>query len=1178
MSFLFGSKAQRTFKKIQDLASSDMVDQAAVMVEEELDTLLEDHDISSKLVPFLMDIGHPDLGGRIGESIVRTHSDLRLTITRLLEEKQAQFPRSIELLRVIWKSRLHQRDFNGLMDILGRTERVTVSRFSDSIESSAQALNGVTGRELGAGIDRILAWAIISLHRGDPSTAMDILVDAAERCRFPEESLSRLSGWIAARTSGTDMEVNLKRVQVLTAIGDRERAITEIPSLYEAEKEILDKAISLVEKELVPNDKTPKSKISLARLMGRAGRINEASLILDPLVEKHHDSSILEQAVTGMVIGSSGSARVHLLQARLRLFRGENTQALDSIERAFGCPDVADSPVVDICRSFIESGIDRDGLVTGKLGEFLVEKGSVEEAVSILALSVRTDPEWVFEKLQQLLKRDRTSAAVLTLLAVVLLVLKRGGEAAATLKHLSARKDVKSKQDIVSVLSDFDYLMPEHVELRRLRAASGSSNGRASESAGDWIELLISGEKVGQDGCMVIFDSGAYKKRAAEIVESSFKPDSLAGELVLAASKIEAGVPEESSEHLIQAMESPELVDRVTGLVASLPFSAVAAMNPGKLFKSLNDNNRGDVVAKLLPLLASSGSEEWMDDLASEMILRSDRETAFFRMRYFIELGKPGTGAAAVSGLHVEEGNLTSLIEGCKAFVAGDMQLATSHLSKAASNEETATLAKNVLGNVIEREKGSAKGAIALARAEISTGNIQGASEVLKTLLREKDVLEFLEEAVREVPASHELHGCLALARLFSGNPEGYREAAGTALEGESGMAEELVSRGAEFSLENDYAIGMVFAAEVGLANVENFDPMELLFKALCLDPGLYGRVKALDFTNDLLAMLVSLATTDASGFTALEIPSWATIPVGMITSSREEWSKQKAVPALIQLEILAVSTGHHGEAHEIRKVLAEAGEDRSEALLHDAMENHDLITDFLKLCTDSATAANSMDRLFPNGISDADEKLVEEAAQMLLRCGPKDSLYKFTKDLFEAGSDAFGKTAGFIVGEYVPTAGEEGSLSVAQVVELLLMSGRYFEAFSMARGDSELLARVREVVSEHDSGSDSFESLLRSGRESEVPEDAAPMVRGEALWRSGERQAACGVWRKAYAETSDPVFLSRLSYAYECMGAASDFAATRRLLSENHPEHLLRTGNTGQQKNKLAMITYSIR
>ncbi|MEA3266315.1 MAG: hypothetical protein U9P42_05160, partial [Candidatus Fermentibacteria bacterium] len=185
MAFLFGSKAQRTFKKIQDLASSDMVDQSAVMVEEELDLLLSDSEVSGKLVPFLMDIGHPDLGGRIGEKIMRTHPDLRMSVSRLLEEKQAQFPRSIELLRVIWRSRLHQRDFTGLIELLGRTERLTVNRFTTSIQSAFQTLDGVTGRELGSSIDRVLAWSIVVLQKGDPKAAMDILVDGAERCRFP---------------------------------------------------------------------------------------------------------------------------------------------------------------------------------------------------------------------------------------------------------------------------------------------------------------------------------------------------------------------------------------------------------------------------------------------------------------------------------------------------------------------------------------------------------------------------------------------------------------------------------------------------------------------------------------------------------------------------------------------------------------------------------------------------------------------------------------------------------------------------------------------------------------------------------------------------------------------------------------------------------------------------------
>lgn len=1178
MSFLFGSKAQRTFKKIQDLASSDMVDQAAVMVEEELDTLLDDHDIAAKLVPFLMDIGHPDLGGRIGEKIIRTHSDLRMTVTRLLEEKQAQFPRSIELLRVLWKSRLHQKDFNGLMDILGRTERVTVSRFADSIQSSAEALRSVSGRELGAGIDRILAWAVIVLHRGDPVAAMDILVDAAERCRFPEESLSRLSGWIAARTSGTDMDVNLKRVQILSAIGDRERAISELPSLYEAERDILNKAVSLVEKELVPHDKTPKSKISLARLMAKAGRINEACLILDPLIEKNSESSILEQAVTGMVLGATGSARVHLLQARLRLSRGENTQALDSVERAFSCPDVAESPVVDICRGFIESGIDRDGLVTSKLGEFLVEKGSVEEAVKVLSLSVRTDSEWVFEKLQQLLKRDRTSAAVLTLLAVVMLVLERGGEAAATLKHLSSRRDVKSKQDIVSVLSEFDDLMGDHTELRRLRAASGAADGNSSDSARDWLELLIKGERIGEEGCLVIFDSGIYEERASEISESSYAPDNLAGELVLAAAKIKSGHPIESTDYLVRAIESPKLVGRITSLVSSLPFSAVAAMKPQKLFTALNGLGHGNVVAKLLPLLASGESEEWMDDLASEIILGSDRETVFFRIRYFIELGKPGTAAAAAGGLTIDDSDLANLVEGCTAVAAGDLEKATEHLSRAASGKKTASLARAVLSNVIERDKGSTSGAIALARAELNSGNVQAAADTLKPVLEEQEVLEFLEDAAGNVPAAHELHGALALARLFAGNPEGYRKAAGIAAEGQSGMTEDLVNSGAEFSLKNGDALGMVFAAELGLNKLEDYDAAMLLIKALCIDPGLHSRIEAFNQSNEFLGMLIALAAKKPHGFTAMEIPDGVVLKAETINGAHEAWKQQNALEALTELEKLAVSAGFEAEAHGIRKTLAESGEDRSETLLSDALTNKDWRMDYLTLCANSKAASDGLKELFPDGLQKVDETEMEAATSMLVRCGSRDTLYRFVKDLLETGTDLSSRTAEMIVEKYMPTAGEEGSLTVEQVVELLLISGRFFEAFSLARGDSKLLSRVRAMISEADSSSDLPESMLRSGRVTEVPGDVSPMLRGEALWHSGERRAACGVWRKAYEETADPAFLVRLNYAFECMGSQREAAASKRLLSEKHPDHLLRTGSTGISKTRLAMITYSIK
>ncbi|OPX32030.1 MAG: hypothetical protein B1H09_01475 [Gemmatimonadaceae bacterium 4484_173] len=1182
MAFLFGSKSQRAFKKIQDLADSDMVDQAAVMVEEDLDLLLADHEVATKLVPFLMDIGHPDLGGRIGEKIMRTHPDLRMSISRLLEEKQSQFPRSIELLRVIWRTRLHQRDFNGLIELLGRTERLTVSRFAESVQSAYQTLDGVTGRELGSSIDRVLAWSVIQLHRGDPGAAMDVLVDSAERCRFPEESLARLSGWIAARTGGTDMGVNLKRITVLTAIGDSERAISELPSLYDADVDVVNKAVALVEKDLVPTDKTPRARVSLARLIGAGGRPDDASLILDNLIDEHWNSSLLEQAVTHLVISAPGHARVHLLQARLRLARGENTQALDSVDRAFQCDDVVDSPVVETCRKFINSGVDREGLISGKLGEFLVDKGAVEDAVEVLGLRARQTPEWVLEQIQKLLKRDRTSAAVLTLLAVVLLIDKRGGEAAATLKHLSARQDVKSRQDIVSVLEHFDDLMGTHHELRRLRAAAGYKTGKGAESASDWLELLLVGEEVKDDGLLEIYDREILRDRGKEVLSSGFVPRSPAGELLLAAADIYSGNLEDSSAHFTSALADASLVERVTSLISALPFSSISAMKPAKLFETLNESGKGKVVEKLLPVMASSGIEDWMDELASKLVLDSDDETVLFRLGYFIDRGMPGTAASSVQGVGQAGDDIAQLVRGCELLAAGKGEQATDFLTKAATSDRTALLAREVLSGYLESGKASSAMAIALAQAQLKTDDSSGAADTLNAFLDQPAVLEYLESAIVEVPSSSVLQRSLALARLFAGDPEGYRVAAGTAVEGNPDVAAELVQAGIDYSVEHSYAEGLVFAADLGIKLVDGFDSSTVLVQALCMQPELAEKIAGLSAGNEVLGMLLLLASSNPEGFVYRELPKGVILPAEMLEKPLHDWRESENTQALEQLEILAMENGHLKQAHSIRIALAELGVDRSKALLQDTVDNLEYRMDFLRLCSQREQAAESVSQLFPDGAGNSDSGEISAAVDMLVRCKSTDELFVFAVDILENGSEQNREAAGKIVDIFIPTANEDGSLTVPQVVELLLMSGRISEAFSFARGDSELLNKLKDAVAKRDSESDSARALLRNDRAFEVflapniSEDS--MSLGEALWQLGKRVAACSVWRGAYARTGNPSYLYRLEYAQRYMGALDEASAVSRLLAEKHPESVQPGTADSLPGSSMKMIMYNIK
>ena len=100
---LFESKQRRLFKVIKSMADSGNVDQAAAKVEQDLKMLLETPELARELVAFLMDIGYPDLSARAGEEIIRLHRDLATPVVRLLEDRQADFPRSFELLRTLWQ-------------------------------------------------------------------------------------------------------------------------------------------------------------------------------------------------------------------------------------------------------------------------------------------------------------------------------------------------------------------------------------------------------------------------------------------------------------------------------------------------------------------------------------------------------------------------------------------------------------------------------------------------------------------------------------------------------------------------------------------------------------------------------------------------------------------------------------------------------------------------------------------------------------------------------------------------------------------------------------------------------------------------------------------------------------------------------------------------------------------
>jgi tetratricopeptide (TPR) repeat protein len=1134
---LFKSKSQRILKKARDMAADDMVDQAAVLIEEEIEGILEEKDTSRQVVPFLMDIGHPDLAARLSERIIKAHSDLRPGVVKMLEEKLSQFSRSTELLKVLWRLRLRSKDYNGMLELLSTVDRLTESRFTDSIESAYQAQARFPGEEL-KNTEPSIAMAVVLYRKGRPSEAVDVLVSAAERSPFPDESLARLSGWIANRTGGNDMDVNLGRIRILVALSDNERALSELSTLLMADREIIEKAIAITEKSLIPADGSGKASVALARLMSAAGRTNDACSVLEAQLEREVDPVSLEQAVAGVVLGAPGSARANLLQARLRISRGETTQGMESLTKVFECADLDQAPVAEVCRSVIEKGMDKDGRVTRRLGEFLVEKGSVEDAVQIILYLLEQDPDWVFNQIQKLLQKDKSNASVLILLAVHKLLGGREGEAGAALQHLATRKDLKSRSDMSVILSRLNHLMVKFPRLRRFRASISGGMGDSKESASDWLALLLSGEKVSDAGLLEIIDNGYARGSAREILESGFTPATPTGYLVQAVAAVTLEDAATASPAMAEAAREPALASRVADLVSDMRLSLLHKTSAENFLPALNDSGRGDVVAKLLPLLAEPGARaDWMDSLATRVDTGDPCTTAFFRLEYFIEEGRFGTAAVSVENIDIPEGPVASLAAGCRATATGDRAQAVSLLSASAGDTGTAPLARKVLESMADEET-SGDTTLALANSLVNTGDLSGAAGVLAKCLDSPDVKAFLEEKAPDHVESWELWKLLALSRLHSKDVKGFRSAASTALERDPAPAAELSTAAIGYGSEKRDAGLLLFGASIAVRHSTGQDVADAACDALRIDPGLFEQVAALELPDPRVRALLGIVSSDSRLFHEAGAPSDIQPPVESVEQCIEQWSTGGLYQPLHSLIKTCAASGLPAQAHAIRVALAGRGyPEIDEELFEDARSDDSLRLDFWTSVVSDGFIAKGLAEFLPPGIGIRPDEAGAAAAALARSSLDGETVMGFAMRLADSGDADLSAKSALLVDRAVSLPESKATLGF---IRLLVAAGRPRDAFEAARGDDTLLAELRE-------------SIANAAKPAPSDEDS--------LWGSGRREAACAGWLARYRSTGDPVHLERLRWAFAQMGLPMERAALERFLQERHPGLFLAQG-----------------
>ncbi|MBN1433820.1 hypothetical protein JW921_03615, partial [Candidatus Fermentibacterales bacterium] len=525
---LFDTRPRRVLKSIQKLAAENMVDQAAVKVEQEYRSMIESKEVARELVAFLMDIGYPDLAARVSEDIIRTHKDLRDPVLKHLEDRQGEFPRSFELLRTLWQEKVKGLDFSGAITLLNRVDRTTEAKLFEALETTARSADkyAMGDKLLTGDIDKFLGWSLALHRKGKNREALEALAKASEKVDERDSRIPQLIDWISTRRGGRDPEATLFLIKSYLGMDNLEAALTAVPVLYDAPREIVTEAISMVEKDIIPRDLSHRSRIYLARLHAAVDRFDDACRALEQLIEEDHIDEEVAQTVQALVREAPGKARPLLVQARFKKAAGEVSTAIDSIEQAFAADDVTESPVADVCREFLDEGVDRDSTVARGLASFLTENGSIAEAVEALGGIVATESDWVVSQLQKLLVRRKDSAEALTLLAIAMQLQGREADAERTLKHLQERQDRRSQEDMLLVLDKFDSLMGERTGLRKIRATVRWTAGHKLESAEDWLMLLLAGEQVPGEAVSEMIRNGLHRKQASAIVESGFQPTS----------------------------------------------------------------------------------------------------------------------------------------------------------------------------------------------------------------------------------------------------------------------------------------------------------------------------------------------------------------------------------------------------------------------------------------------------------------------------------------------------------------------------------------------------------------------------------------------------------------------------------------------------------------------------
>lgn len=1185
---LFESGPRKILKKIRKFADEGSVNKVSSTVKEEKGVLLEESDVAIELVELLLDIGHPNLASTVGEEVMRRHRPIAMEVRNLFIGRLNEFSRSTDLLRVTWRSFMDMHDFRGALDLLRRADDITVNSLFDIIRDKMQSsmrFDGTVHPE--ADQSSLVEWALY-LHREHRSgEAVEFLWKVCREVEYPHRDIPLLAFWISNQVKDLDSSFFIPLMGTAAVSGKMDQALQFASKLSDSEPnpdEATD-AAQVIEKYLVPNDRSGRSSALLAEMYTAAGKTDAASKTLESIYGQSLDREELESAIEELVAHPESGAAPLLLSAQMNLERGRIGEAIEAVERAFEAGDGEPGKLIEVCREIIGKTGDRTGTIAMKLAHFLTENGDVNDAVSALLPIVDVDAAWVFEHVQRLLARESNNASVLSLLAAVLFETGKKGKATATLEHLSRRRDKKFCSESAAVLDHLESQVERYPDLREARALFRLRSEREQEAAEDWFSLLLGGRTPVAEGRQLLSREDIEVGTVSEVVASGFQPSSPWQALIVALVCLREDNAEQANTFLGQAMEDPELQQEIVRRIDRMPDDQRDQLDLRTILSRVSEGPAAETVASILEKIR--GDEEWKIALATSLKWDNPAEVAQFKFRYLISRDRVVMAGSSFESGSIGEPLIESVAQACAETVKDNYSKAIELLEKPVVRPWSSSMARRVLEFILPRSPSNGKRIRELmARSYRTEKQFDDVSAVLEPVLEEPGIMELLEGMVEENPGETSLVRSLTRTAGLRGDFERFHRYSAVLLELAPDSAEDVVSMASSMASRNDSGQAYIYAARTASRYRVEADMDELVTKAVLLMPELAkeGLLQEFHRMGPLPRALCGLASGDDEAFTRVmeENPDIG-LPLNeqLIDTAVSSWSPAENGEALLTLAGSAIDGDFAGKGEDILCSIASEGPDpwrtqASRRLMEEAAAGRVSRLRFWESVSVDNVIADALERLVPQDYTELDREERKVIAPAVLRSGQGiRRLFQLAEDdvFFPEDDIDLRRELALACIQNLEKMDEDDALSASEtekLVGILLSAGMLEDSVRVARqdGSDSVLALLRKGLAEARSVPDTDDparayDLIISGmpgRALELLEEKGTRdhdlldTRALALWDMGFRQQAIHMWMNDYRENSDGGSLKRLFWALDQSGAHMERTALRRYMAKQIP------------------------